>query len=61
MGNLHRMGVTNAIVCSNDGRKIPEIQKGFDRCLLDAPCSGTGVIAKDPSVKTSKDADDFHR
>jgi len=61
VGNLHRMGVTNAIVCSNDGRKIPEIQKGFDRCLLDAPCSGTGVIAKDPSVKTSKDADDFHR
>jgi len=61
VGNLHRMGVTNSIVCSNDGRKIPEIQKGFDRCLLDAPCSGTGVIAKDPSVKTTKDADDFHR
>merc|ERR1719394_1768632 len=39
VGNLHRMGVTNSIVCSNDGRKIPEIQKGFDRCLLDAPCS----------------------
>ena len=59
VGNLHRLGITNTVVCSMDGRKIHTVMKGFDRVLLDAPCSGTGVIAKDPSVKTGKDHKDI--
>ncbi len=27
---------------------------GFDRCLLHAPCSGTGVISKNLVVKDPK-------
>uniref|UniRef100_T1IGK0 SAM_MT_RSMB_NOP domain-containing protein n=1 Tax=Rhodnius prolixus TaxID=13249 RepID=T1IGK0_RHOPR len=61
VGNFHRLGIINSIVCSYDGRKITKVMKGFDRVLLDAPCSGTGVISKDPSVKMNKDKVDIQR
>lgn len=61
VGNFHRMGIVNSVITSLDGRKFCDIMKGFDRVLLDAPCSGTGIIAKDPSVKTSKDEQDIQR
>ena len=61
VGNLHRLGVTNALVCNYDGREFRKIMQGFDRVLLDAPCSGTGVVAKDASVKTNKTEKDIHR
>ena len=49
--NLQRMGVRNAVVTCVDGRQAPSLGIAFDRVLLDAPCSGLGVISKDPSVR----------
>ncbi|KAH0569863.1 Nucleolar protein NOP2 [Spironucleus salmonicida] len=57
--NLARMGVTNTIVVNYDGRKLP--YGGMDRVLLDAPCTGLGVICKDPKAKCSRNFQDLDR
>ena len=59
--NLSRLGVRNAIVVNADGRDFPKLMGGFDRVLLDAPCTGLGVISKDPSVKAEKTYADVQR
>ena len=49
--NLARLGVTNSVVVNYDGRKINKVYQKFDRVLLDAPCTGIGVISRDPQIK----------
>ncbi|KAI8946624.1 NOL1/NOP2/sun family-domain-containing protein [Xylaria longipes] len=51
IGNVHRLGIRNVIVCNYDARDFPKVMGGFDRVLL--------VIAKDPTVKTNKTEKDF--
>ncbi|POY72505.1 hypothetical protein BMF94_4331 [Rhodotorula taiwanensis] len=58
-GNVARLGCRNVVITNVDGREFPKIMGGFDRVLLDAPCSGTGVISKDQSVKVNKTERDF--
>lgn len=47
--NIERMGVTNALVISEDPIKLaPRFEHFFDRILVDAPCSGEGMFRKHP-------------
>lgn len=61
VGNCHRLGIVNTIVTCVNGVEYKKFMAGFDRVLLDAPCTGTGVISKDQSVKTSKTKVDIQR
>ena len=59
--NLHRLGVQNTIISCYNGKVFPKVMSGFDRVLLDAPCSGLGVISRDQSVKIQRTMKDVQR
>ena len=42
--NLATIGATNVTVVEADGTNLPPELTGFDRALVDAPCSGLGVL-----------------
>jgi 16S rRNA (cytosine967-C5)-methyltransferase len=49
--NVRRLGATNVRVVQADGRALPPGLDGFDRALVDAPCSGLGVLAARPDLR----------
>ena len=49
--NVLRLGATNVTVVHADGRELPAGLTGFDRALVDAPCSGLGVLAARPDLR----------
>jgi len=61
VSNCHRMGLTNVIVTNLDGLKLKGVLPKLDRVLLDAPCTGSGIIARDPSVKVKRGQKDFQQ
>jgi 16S rRNA (cytosine967-C5)-methyltransferase len=58
--NLKRLNLQAKVVCG-DARTPQEWWQGeqFDRILLDAPCSATGVIRRHPDIKWLRRADDI--
>jgi 25S rRNA (cytosine2870-C5)-methyltransferase len=59
VSNLSRLGITNAVVISMDGRELKKVLPKVNRVLLDAPCSGSGIISRDSSVKVKRGKEDF--
>jgi 16S rRNA (cytosine967-C5)-methyltransferase len=49
--NLSRLGRADVRVVNADGRDLPPELTGFDRALVDAPCSGLGVLATRPDLR----------
>ena len=46
-----RLGATDVRVVVADGRALPAELAGFDRALVDAPCSGLGVLNRRPDLR----------
>jgi 16S rRNA (cytosine967-C5)-methyltransferase len=46
-----RIGASNVRVIVADGRDLPAELVGFDRALVDAPCSGLGVLNRRPDLR----------
>lgn len=61
--NANRLGLSNIETKALDSRKVQEQfeKESFDRILLDAPCSGLGVMRRKPDMKYTKKEEDVFR
>ncbi len=60
ISNVRRMGVTNTIILNTDARKLRlYLKEVFDKTLLDAPCTGEGLIPLIPERKRSRTMNDL--
>jgi 16S rRNA (cytosine967-C5)-methyltransferase len=49
--NCARLGATNVHVVNADALALPDELRDFDHVLVDAPCSGLGVLASRPDLR----------
>ncbi|WP_410983882.1 16S rRNA (cytosine(967)-C(5))-methyltransferase RsmB [Bacillus cereus] len=58
-----RLGLENVETKALDARKVQEhfASESFDKILVDAPCSGFGVIRRKPDIKLGKEKGDSER
>ncbi len=59
--NMGRLNVQNQVILRMDAKKVEQIGIKFDKILLDAPCTGSGIIYKDFSRKKSRSEQDIQQ
>lgn len=59
--NLRRIGIINSIVLNIDAVNVSRLHIKADKILLDAPCTGEGLIRQDPLRKRSKKMRDIEK
>ena len=60
-GNASRLGLRNVAVLVSDARRAPLAHACLDRALVDAPCSGLGVLHRRPDARWRIGPDDVGR
>jgi 16S rRNA (cytosine967-C5)-methyltransferase len=59
--NLTRLNLTAKVITADAASQEWWDGELYDRILLDAPCSGTGVIRRHPDIKWLRKADDIEK
>ncbi len=60
-GTVRRLGTTAVVVAVADGRSPPWRPASFDRVLVDAPCSGLGVLHRRADARWRRQPGDVAR
>ena len=58
---LQKAGVAGAVVTGDATQELLPQERGFERVLVDAPCSGTGIVGRQPEARWKKQKDDGER
>lgn len=59
--NIRRLGIINSIIINMDANFLSKLNIKATKILLDAPCTGEGLIRQDPNRKKSRKMRDIEK